>query len=219
MEQRIFPVIEKEGFYVETNPVYPDSITGKSREYDFSAISAEKLYREEFDFLLTHIIGECINNPQPIVFFTAESPIDFLNCDEIKCSGIPLYFPEENTSDEFISLQDFFHFDKFHHYCKGSFSTQYCSFRKKSGKSDEWLAWHDDEHHGLFNSLVEATKYEVDEEFSSWVLPTEEEEEPVNIHLFYPLLILRDDLHECQQQRGKPILAKKQHIPQRCIKI
>lgn len=211
MEQRIFPVLESKEFYVETNPVFPDPITAKSREYDFSAIYVESLYKEEFNLLFTHIIGECINNPQPIVFFTSESGIDFLNCDDLKCSGIPLYFPDKHD-DEFISMHDFFHFDKFHHYCKETFSTQYCSFKEKKRKKEEWLAWHDDEHHGLFNNLVGATTYKVDEEFSSWFLPKEDEEEHVNIHLYYLLLIIKDDLYECQQMRGKPILKKKRHI-------
>jgi hypothetical protein len=212
MEQRIFPVIESKEFYVETNPVFPDQITGKSREYDFSAIYVESLYKEEFNLLYTHIIGECINNLQPIVFFTSDSPIDFLNCMDLKCSGIPLYFPDKQIESEFVSLQDFFRFDKFHHYCKGTFSTQYCSFRKKKGKKEEWLAWHDDEHHGLFNNLIGATRYEVEEDFSSWFLPEKDEEEQVGIHLYYPLLIVRDDLYECQQLRGKPSLKKRKHI-------
>lgn len=211
MEQRLFPVIENAGFYVETNPVYLDPLSGKSREYDFSAITGVKLYREDFDFLFTFLIGECLNNPQPIVFFTSKSPIDFLFHENIKCAGIPAHFPDDLGGEDEISLQDFFHLDKFHHYCHGTYSTQYCSFKQKSGK-DEWLAWHDDEHQGLFNTLIEATKYEVRGIFSDWMPPSKDEEEPVNITLFYPVLVIHRDLFECTQRSGKPFLKKRNHI-------
>lgn len=62
--------MEEAGYYVETNPVYPDTITGKAREYDFAAITAEKLFREDFNFLFTHMIGECINSIFPIFNLT-----------------------------------------------------------------------------------------------------------------------------------------------------
>ncbi len=88
MEQRIFPVLEEEGYYVQPNPVYPDPITGKSREYDFSALTADRLFKGEHDFLFTEIVGECINNTQPVVFFKAESPVQPLFYEEVRCVGI-----------------------------------------------------------------------------------------------------------------------------------
>ncbi|MCD6398520.1 MAG: hypothetical protein J7L08_01230 [Candidatus Aenigmarchaeota archaeon] len=211
MEQRIFPIMEEEGYYVETNPVYPDPFTDKAREYDFSAITAKKLFREDFDFLYTHLIGECVNNSQPIVFFTSETPIDFLFHEDIKCAGIPLYFPENSEDNSEVSFQDYFHLEKFHHYCHGIYSTQYCSFKLKS-KKPEWMAWHDEEHHSVFNSLIEATRYTVKEFFSEWVPPEEDEEEPVNLNLFYPVLIIRDDLYECKQTKRQFSLRKKNHL-------
>jgi len=212
MEQRVFRVIEEAGYYVETNPAFPDPSTGKSREFDFGAITASKLFREDFDFLFTNLIGECVNNTQPLVFFLAETPIDFTFHADIKCAGIPLYLPDPMYKDSEMSFQDFFHLDKFHHYCHGTYSTQYCSFRQKSGKSHEWMAWHDDEHHGVFNSLVEATKYNVDEYFTDWSPPKKDEEEAVNLNLFYPVLILHEDLYVCRQTEGRISLRKQNHI-------
>ncbi|HEX3037122.1 MAG TPA: hypothetical protein VHT73_18715 [Thermodesulfobacteriota bacterium] len=210
LEQRVFPIIEDAGFYVETNPVFPDPATGKSREYDFSALSGIKVYRE-WNFLWVHLIGECVNNPQPIVFFSSEKTTNFMFHEDLKCSGIPLWFPARDSRDGEISFQEFLHLEKFHHYCKGSFSTQYCSFRQKSGKT-EWLAWHDDEHHGLFDSLVAATEYEISEFFSSWDLPKKTEEEPLNINLFYPILIVKSDLYQCEQKKSKPLFTNIEHI-------
>lgn len=212
LEQRIFPNIEKAGFYVETNPVFPDPTTGKSREYDFSALTGIKVYQEDWDFLWVHLIGECVNNPQSIVFFSSDKVTDFLFHEDLKCSGIPLKFPWKENEDESISFQEFFHLDKFHHYCRGPFSTQYCSFQQKKGGKKEWMAWHDEAHHDLFNTLVTATEYEMDEFFSSWELPKRNEDEPLNLNVFYPLLILRGDLFECHQKRKRPIFTRRQHI-------
>ena len=74
------------------------------------------------------------------------------------------------------------------------------------------MAWHEEEHHSIFNSLVEATRHEVKDYFSNWVPPDKKEEEPVNLNLFYPVLIIRDDLYECKQVKGRFILRKKDHI-------
>lgn len=210
MEQRIFPIIESFGYYVKTNPVYPDSTTGKSREYDFSALSALKVYRGEMDYLWLHVVGECLNNSQPVVFFSSKQALDFMFHEDIRCAGIPLKFPSRDSPGT-TTLTDFFHMDKFHHYCRGVFSTQYCSFQWKKDKR-EWLAWHDDEHHGIFNALVEATRHECDDFFASWTPPKGTEVEPVNINLFYPLLILHDDLYECRQSRNGPRLIARKHI-------
>lgn len=213
MEQRVFPIIEQMGYYVETNPVYPDIITGKSREYDFSATTGIQVYKHTDDFLFIHLIGECINNILPIVFFSIESPINFLFHQEIKYAGIPLYLHDSKNQGEFISLNDFFEFEKFHHYCRGTYSTQYCSFKKKkTGKDEKWMAFHDEEHHGIFNSLIGATRYSVDEWFSGWGPTEDNNEEPINLNLFYPLLILGGELFECTQTKGRLFIKKRNHI-------
>lgn len=212
LEQRVLPIIEEYGYYSEANAVYPDPVTGKSREYDFSALSAIKVYREDWDFLWIHLIGECLNNSQPLVFFSSKMVTDFCFHEDLKCSGIPLKFPWREEKGSEMSFQDFFHLDKFHHYCQGPFSTQYCSFRQKRAAKTEWMAFHDDDHHNLFNSLVAATGYEISEDFSSWNLPKKDKQEPLDLHLFYPLLILKGKLYECKQSRGKPVFTSRKHI-------
>lgn len=212
MEQRVFPKIEREGFHVTANPVYPDPDTKKTREYDFSAIAAEKLYQGAFDFLFMSIVGECLNNAQPLVFFTSQTPISYFVHHHIKAAGIPLYIPDAEGRGRDMSLQEYLHFEKFHHYFRGTFSSQYCSFKLKSGKGPEWMAWHDEEHHGLFNSLIEATKFEVADMFSSRRLRSRDKREPVNVNLFYPLLIVRHELYECRQTRNGVVPRKRNHV-------
>ena len=213
LEQRVLPRIEREGFYVEANPVYPDPNTCKTREYDFSAITGVKLYRGDTDFLFVSLVGECVNNAHPLVFFASDTHIDYFVQRDIKSAGIPLYIPDAEGAGNDVLLQEYLHFEKFHHYFRGTFGTQYCSFKLKSSKQTEWMAWHEEEHHGLFNSLVCATEFEVAKTFSSWYLRSKDKAEPVNVNLFYPLLIVRDELYECRQtKRGGPTLRKRSHV-------
>lgn len=209
MEQRVLPLIEGAGFYVEANPVYLDPITGKSREYDFSAITAMKLFKEDYDFVFLKLIGECINNSQPIVFFPHSTGFDFLHVSDIKCVGIPTYFVVERESEDEISLVDFFRIDDWHHYARGTRSSQYCTFVRKKGNND-WQAWHDEEHHAIFSGLVEATRHEMQTLLTTWQ-PPPDGEEPVNVSLFYPLVIVQKDLFECTEKRGRPSFTKKNH--------
>ena len=86
LEQRVRRILERRGYYVQTNEAYPDPDTGISREYDFSAMTA---VGRERDFVFTIIVGECQNNAQPIVFFEGGAGPAFLHHHDIQCSGLP----------------------------------------------------------------------------------------------------------------------------------
>jgi len=77
LEQRVEPIIRQAFGYVETNPVFRDPDTGKSREIDIRALGGVGVYRKEGSFIFPMLLCECENNSQPIVFFTSESPISF----------------------------------------------------------------------------------------------------------------------------------------------
>ncbi len=51
IEQRLEQILMKDGYYVETNPAFPDPDTGKSREFDISALLAKRLYKKSFSFI------------------------------------------------------------------------------------------------------------------------------------------------------------------------
>lgn len=208
IEQRAERIFKEAGYYVETNPVYLDAESGKSREFDIRAISARSINREERDFIFPVIICECINNAQPIVFFVKESPIAFLYGYEVKVSGIPVKFWRK---DGYINFSDFIGLEKFHHYCKGKFSTQYCSFKKVKNRS-EWIACHDDEHHNTLDSLIKALEHEISEHYDKLVIPDEPDEERINIQIYYPLIILEGELYEAELKNKDIELRKVNHI-------
>jgi len=223
LEQRVEPVLQKAGYFVTTNAAYPDPFTGKSREIDIEALSAIKISRD-FDFIFPYLICECENNQQPIIFFIKDSPISFLFYEEVKSVGIPSRFLERKKSTKYgykfkgrklyIGLSDFLNFEKYHHYCKGLVSTQYCTFTRKDIQKP-WIAFHSYVQHDSLTNLLFALEAKIDEYYESYVSPSKNEQNNINIQVFYPVLILQGDLYSAQIRKGKLELKKCKHIQYR----
>ena len=210
LEQRVEPILTEEGYFVETNPVFPEPETGKSREIDISALSAVRVYKKGFNFIFPAILCECENNSHPVVFFVKESPISFLHHEQVKVSGIPVKFLRK---DGYVSLSEFTGMEKFHHYCKGPVATQYCTFHQVKKDRSSWIALHSEEQHGTFNSLIKALEYEISSHFAGWTLPDKKvEEEAVNVQIYYPLVILQGSLYIAALENKQLTLRKSKHV-------
>lgn len=135
IEQRVEIVLLNNGYYVQANPAYKDLLTGKSREYDIYATKYININKD--NFISPVIICECVNNAQPVVFFTKKALSPSVNRYNIICSGIPVKFYDEDGY--YYSLADFANIEKYHHYCSEQISTQYCTFQQKKG-SNYWMA-------------------------------------------------------------------------------
>jgi hypothetical protein len=223
LEQHVETVIGKHGYFVTANAAYPDPSTGKSREIDIDAISAFKLSRK-LEFIFPRLLCECENNRQPIVFFIKESPISFMYHEEVKCAGLPVQFlvkaPTQKgiargkSGYEFRGLSDFLNFEKYHHYCKGPISTQYCTFTRKD-PNKPWVAFHEDEQHNSLNDLIFSLEATTDEYYKNYVVPRKNEIEQINIEIYYPVLILQGPLYAASI-KGKNIkLVESNHIQYR----
>ena len=208
LEQRVSTILTKELGFVETNPVFPDPDTGKSREIDISAISATQIYKKGYNFVFFILLCECVNNPQPLVFFAKESPISFMHHEQVKVSGIPVKFWED---DGYVRLSEFTGMEKFHHYCKGPVATQYCTFQLKKDKTS-WMALHNEEQHEIFSSLLKAIDYKITQHFDSWYLPDKVDKEGINVQIYYPLVILQGSLYSATLKNNHIVLRKSKHI-------
>lgn len=206
LEQRIKPKIERQGYFVETNQAYPDPQTGISREYDISAMGGIRLFRGRSDFLFPYILCECENNSVPIVFFETDSPITFLFHMEVKCSGVPVKLWKNG---EWVPISFELNFEKFHHYCRGKIATQYCSFSKKR---DRWIATHLDPQHQTLNKLIDALEATIAEHYESWRLPIRGEKEPINVQLYYPLVVVQGDLYLAKESGRSLKMRKVRHV-------
>jgi hypothetical protein len=208
LEQRIEPIFEKKGYYAETNSAFFDTDHNKSREIDISALSGTKIYRVGLNFIFAQVLCECENNVQPLVFFKREDPISFLFYENVKCSGTPAKFFK---GTDYFSLADFMGFDKFHHYCKGPHSTQYCSFQWVKDKQS-WIACHNENQHNSFMTLIKAVEWSIDEHYRQWMPPKIGQKEDVNVMIYYPLLILQGKLLMASLKKDKIILREVNHI-------
>ncbi len=211
LEQRVAAILTRRWGFVGTNPVFPDPETGKSREIDMEAIGVTQIYRKGFNFVFPILLCECVNNPQPVVFFTKESPISFMHHEEVKISGIPVKFWDEDKG-KYVSFSEFTGMEQFHHYCKEPTATQYCTFQLKQKDKSSWMALHAEEQHEIFDSLIKATDYNITKHFDSWYLPNKVDEEGINVQIYYPLVVLQGSLYSAVLEGNRLSLKKSKHI-------
>jgi hypothetical protein len=211
LEQRVRKVLDRRGYFVETNIAFPDPQTGISRELDISAIRLVKLSQRRRDFIFPFLLCECEHNTLPVVFFDARPQVPALYHKEAKLSGIPVKIW---TGREFVRISEFLKFETFHHYCRPPIATQYCSFSRKNTNAT-WIASHADQHHNTFDNLVNALEAEISDHYGIWKMPARNVEEAVNIQLYYPLVILQGDNYLARQRNRELTLHKTPHIQYR----
>ncbi len=209
LESRIEAVFRRRAYYVETNSVFPDPRTGSSRELDVNALGATNAGPGERDFLFTAFLIECVNNPEPLVLITKTPQVGFLHHEDLKLSGLPVKFPVKGRPHDWTRLTDYLGAEKYHHYCRGRVATQYCSFQKKRQPPNDWMAWHDEAHFEAFRKLSVAVDHAVADHFRRW---TFRGEEPINIQVYYPVLVVQGELLEARPSRGTLHLASRGHI-------
>lgn len=211
LEQRVCKIIRESGYHVDTNPSFLDPLTGKSREYDVSAVIAFDLLgrKKTIDFLWFHIVCECENNEQPVVFFQSEVEPDLVH-EGIKCSGLPLQYAHKGHS---LSTSRFLRFEEFHHYWKWPIATQYCSFHRKNPGAP-WVALHPEGHHGTLTGLLGALESEIDERYvllQKKGLPRD----TTIITFYYPLLVVGGPLYQAYESKRGLALRPTDYIQYR----
>jgi len=202
-------LLQASGYFVEANAAYPDANTGKSRELDIRAMTAQEVGKGGADFLFAVLLAECINNEQPMAFITKEPFTPFLHHFDIKLTGIPLRVRDGQDPDDWVSLPELLNMDRYHHYCKGRIATQYCSFRRKKGESGNWMATHEEEHFDAFRKLCDAIEQYQDAFYRNW-----DTTRSANIHieLYYPVVVLQGELLDIRQSGRRVSIRRTDHI-------
>ncbi len=207
LESRIESFLDEFGYVVEANSVYTDPLTSKSREIDLFALYAQKLWKED-SFLFNCFLVECVNNPQPIAFITKQAQTPFLFHNDLKISGLPVKILGADEEESWEMLSDFLNMDKYHHYCKGHIATQFCSFSQKKVNND-WMASHDEKHFDCIKKLCDAVDYFCENHFKSWTFG---DNEPVNLQIYYPLIVVQGDLFDARPSEKSVRLFDADHI-------
>jgi hypothetical protein len=198
VEYRVEQIVGRRGFYTEANQAYPDPLTGKSRELDLAAMSAHSIGPGDRHWLFSQLLIECVNNPQPMAFFTKTPVAPSAHLYDIVFSGLPMKVRSRSRGG-WVHLADFLDAEKYHHYCRGRIATQYCSFSpKKSSGGREWTALHDDEHFDSFHKLCHALNHGVDDHLSRWHMLRNEH---INLQLYYLILVVSGELLEVRPRR------------------
>lgn len=209
LESRVEDIFRRRGYYVNANSVFPDRKTGTSREVDVYAMRADRAGQDEYDYLFTVFIIECVNNPEPLTLITKEPQVGFLHHQEIKVSGLPVKFQDAVSRNSWIGFADFLKLEGNHHYCRGRIATQYCSFQKKKQPPHDWMAWHDDTQFDAFRKACAAVDHHVTDHFGSWVLGPKES---VNVQLYYPVVVVQGELLEARPDRTSVTLRPRPHL-------
>lgn len=197
-ESEIAQYLYRNSFFVESNQVILDPITGKNRELDLIAEYHDWNKPLSDDKCCANIkfVFELKNNTAPIVLMTEyqSSPNieDWLGLKDYITTPEGLYY---NSYDAY--------YDRLINNDKYSIFTQYCSFQKKKGDK-ELMALHPE---NIYSGLAKITQYcEINIE------EREKVEEPNGYFRHFinlPVLLIADDLFELKLSNdNKPNLTK-----------
>jgi len=203
IEYRAEALLRERGWFVEANSAYEDSETQKSRELDIYALLYRRTGTGPKDRLFSSVLIECVNNPQPIAFFTRKPYVHNWAVGYIK--GV--FDPEEvyvKGSEQKTNIGDLLKIGSYHHYCRGTFASQFCSFSRKADKK-EWMASHEDTHFSAFATLVKAVEHRftqlalVPGTYISW-------------EFMNPVVLVQGELLDVKSVGGTVSFKKTEHI-------
>jgi hypothetical protein len=197
LETRIARALDQFATHLSVNVVFADPETGQPRELDAYCFRAETGSRYEHFTASAHVLIECVNNPQPIAFFSNERTTRAYPVTAARPRWLGLY-PTEKT----IGLEDF------HHCFKSDLASNYCTFVEK--KSHEWMATHADDQHGEFTTLAMLTRLtrekqlQVLEDYSR----PQDAVQFCGVELIYPLLVAEGLLFDVRQNSAGNVHLK-----------
>jgi hypothetical protein len=150
LEAEISRTLAAAGFFIESNQIIEDPITGKSREIDLIAEYFE-YDKDRSSYKTTanlHYVFEIKNNLFPIVLLSrfefSPNIEDWLGLKEALTLPVGLHYDSHESFYEEII-----------HKKKAAIYTQYCSFQKKR-ENDKLMALHPDNIH---SGLAKITQY------------------------------------------------------------
>jgi hypothetical protein len=212
LESRLLRTLSNHDYTLFPNEVYPDPITKKSREIDIYGLNSItgkiKLDRELKINIRTNLVIECSNNPQPAIFFKRTDKKKFTIYERFKYVKL-----EQNPFDADTSPDYEFHChtteSKHFHYNSYNRCTQYCSFQKKGNGKKEWFATHPDGLHDVFNKLYDFVNHKARSD-SEW-LESGYHQKEVHVILYFPVIVLQNELFEAIEEKKKLSLSEVDH--------
>ncbi|MDB5281305.1 MAG: hypothetical protein JWO06_380 [Bacteroidota bacterium] len=195
LESEISKILSEAGFFIQTNQVIKDTITGKDREIDLIAEYYEHKEQRHINKCCSkiHFVFEMKNNSAPIVLLTdfEYSP----NIDDWDGLKERVTVPENIRYDTYDAF-----YEQIIHSKKYSIYTQYCSFQRKKA-NEELMALHPDNIH---DGLSKITQY-----CEEIIEGKEYRDDYLRHFLYLPILLIRDDLYELHHSKENKRSLKK----------
>jgi hypothetical protein len=197
LETRIARTLDQFASHFFVNIVFADPETNQPRELDAYCFRAETGNTYEYFTASAHVLIECVNNPQPIAFFSngLTTPVYPITAARPLWLGLD---PIEKT----IGLEDF------HHCFKQRLANNYCTFIEK--KSREWMATHADEQHREFSTLAmlaQLTREKQLRVLEDYSRP-QDAVQFCGVDLIYPLLVAEGLLFDVRQNASGHVQLK-----------
>lgn len=189
LEAEIAKELTNLGFFVETNQVIQDPLTGKSREIDITAeYWRHDPKRSSKVSAKIEYIFEVKNNPFPLVllneFEFSPRVESWLGLREVITNP---------TNASYDGFHDFW--EPLIEKRKNKIFCQYCSFQRKK-QNDDLMALHPDVVHTGIAKIIQYSD-ECVEAWEDWQSEESDREDRFMRHwLFLPILLLNDDLYE-----------------------
>ena len=192
LESEISWFLANQGFFVESNQVIEDPITGKSREIDIIAEYYEyKKERSEYKCCSKiHFVFEIKNNAFPLVLLTqfSFSP----NIEDWMGLKEAVTLPENIETNSFDG-----YYNKLISTSEKNIYTQYCSFHKKK-ENDELMALHPEPLHLGLSKITFFCEKMVEDRDKYLIyenkVDDEAKDEYLRHFLYLPVLLINDNL-------------------------
>lgn len=185
LESQISKILSSAGFFIQTNQMIKDPISGKNREVDLIAEydNFKPRQSENRCFSKIHFVFEIKNTSAPLVLLTnfEYSPRieDWFGLKERITIPKGVKYDTYDAFYEHIIKKD-----------KFSIFTQYCSFQKKKA-NEELMALHPDNIHEGLSKITQYCEEQIGERFYE-----NDKFDYLRHFIYLPILLIRDDLFE-----------------------
>lgn len=197
LESEISSALSNAGFFVESNQVILDPITGKSREIDLLAEYYEPTPKDRIGKRCCSkikFVFEIKNNIYPLALLTRFESTP--NIEDWMGLKEALNLPKNVQYDSFDSYYENLITKRHSH-----IFSQYCSFHKKKAK-DNFMAVHPENVHTGLMKIVQYCEEQVEIMDTDMIYESDEEKSDFFRHFLYlPILLINDDLYEYSERK------------------
>lgn len=218
LESRILETLDSKGYNSYSQHNYPDLKQERSRQISIYSEAPSLAYDLELNQSLHinyqhRLIIESLNNDQPLVFMKKNKSYSESSFEKFYCSKIERTITEDSIIDGItpdFQLECFTGQNEGFHYNNFIPNSQYCSFSENTDNNEKPITPQPTFVNHLLDKMSSFAKYESNR-LQKWLKKFYKNSETRGI-LFFPVLIIQNELLEVTETNGKISLERKNHI-------